>query len=138
MNDRPESADGRPARRGATVEFRRVSKRYLPGARPDAGAPTAVEDLSFTVASGEICVLVGPSGCGKTTTLKMINRLIAPSSGQILIDGQDVARIARCSSAGASATSSSRPVCSRTAPSQRRSRPFPSSWAGRGSGSGPA
>jgi osmoprotectant transport system ATP-binding protein len=60
-----------------------VSKRY--------GADyVAVGDLSFTVPDGDLCVLVGPSGCGKTTTLRMINRLIEPSHGRILIDGTDV------------------------------------------------
>ncbi|MDP9468095.1 MAG: ATP-binding cassette domain-containing protein, partial [Chloroflexota bacterium] len=50
----------------------------------------AVDDLSLTIPAGEICVLVGPSGCGKTTTMKMINRLIEPTSGRITIDGEDV------------------------------------------------
>jgi osmoprotectant transport system ATP-binding protein len=50
----------------------------------------AVRDLSLTIPEGELCVLVGPSGCGKTTTLRMINRLIEPSSGRILIDGTDI------------------------------------------------
>ncbi|HEV7897300.1 MAG TPA: ATP-binding cassette domain-containing protein, partial [Planosporangium sp.] len=50
----------------------------------------AVEDVSMTIRRGEIVVLVGPSGCGKTTTMKMINRLIEPSSGRILVDGSDV------------------------------------------------
>jgi osmoprotectant transport system ATP-binding protein len=53
----------------------------------------AVDDLSFAVAPGEICVLVGPSGCGKTTTLRLVNRLVEPSEGQILVDGQDVAAL---------------------------------------------
>jgi len=70
----------------ATVEFRHVSKRYDPGAK----GPGAVNDLSMFVPAGRICVLVGPSGCGKTTSLKMVNRLIEPTSGQILIDGRDV------------------------------------------------
>jgi len=70
---------------GATVTFERVTKRYDPG---DKG-PGAVNDLSFTVPAGRICVLVGPSGCGKTTSLKMVNRLIEPTSGRILIDGVD-------------------------------------------------
>ena len=73
---------------GATVEFRHVTKTYNPGVR----GPGAVNDLSFTVPAGKVCVLVGPSGCGKTTSLKMVNRLIEPTSGQILIDGKDVAR----------------------------------------------
>lgn len=49
-----------------------------------------MNDLSLVVPAGKICVLVGPSGCGKTTTLKMVNRLIEPTGGQILIDGVDV------------------------------------------------
>ncbi|MDE3074972.1 MAG: ABC transporter ATP-binding protein, partial [Chloroflexota bacterium] len=60
----------------------------------DGTAGAAVDNLSLTVLPGEICVLVGPSGCGKTTTLRMVNRLVEPTSGQILIDGQDVSRIA--------------------------------------------
>jgi osmoprotectant transport system ATP-binding protein len=72
--------------RGATVEFQQVTKRYD---RREKG-PGAVNDLSLTVPAGKICVLVGPSGCGKTTSLKMVNRLIEPTSGRILIDGQDI------------------------------------------------
>jgi osmoprotectant transport system ATP-binding protein len=49
----------------------------------------AVDRLSLDVPRGELVVLVGPSGCGKTTTLKMINRIIEPTSGTISIDGQD-------------------------------------------------
>jgi osmoprotectant transport system ATP-binding protein len=75
--------------RGATVEFRHVTKQY---GRSTGNTPAAVNDLSLTVPPGEICVLVGPSGCGKTTTLKMVNRLVEPTSGQVLIDGQDVTR----------------------------------------------
>ena len=76
--------------RGAsTVEFRRVTKRYDAGAK---NVPGAVNDLSLNVPAGRICVLVGPSGCGKTTSLKMVNRLIEPTSGQILIDGEDAAK----------------------------------------------
>jgi osmoprotectant transport system ATP-binding protein len=63
-----------------------VSKRYGPDF-------VAVADLSLTVEDGEVCVLVGPSGCGKTTTLRMINRLIEPSGGRILIDGTDVLKL---------------------------------------------
>ena len=50
-----------------------------------------MNDLSLAVPAGKICVLVGPSGCGKTTSLKMVNRLIEPTSGRILIDGADAA-----------------------------------------------
>ena len=69
----------------AVVTLDHVSKRYGP---PDA--PLAVSDLSLAIPAGEIVVLVGPSGCGKTTTMKMINRLIEPTSGRITIDGEDV------------------------------------------------
>jgi osmoprotectant transport system ATP-binding protein len=80
-----------PETRAATVEFEHVTKHYArPGAGRD-GAPGAVEDLSLVVPAGRICVLVGPSGCGKTTSLKMVNRLIEPTAGRILIDGADVA-----------------------------------------------
>ncbi|MEO7664251.1 MAG: ABC transporter ATP-binding protein, partial [Candidatus Limnocylindrales bacterium] len=75
--------------RAATVTFDHVTKRYAGNA---STAPGAVEDLSLEVPAGKICVLVGPSGCGKTTSLKMVNRLIEPTSGRILIDGADIAR----------------------------------------------
>ncbi len=52
----------------------------------------AVEDLSMEIPEGEIVVLVGPSGCGKTTTMKMINRIIEPSSGRIFLEGEDVTK----------------------------------------------
>ncbi len=74
--------------RAATVDFRHVTKRYDERLN---NAPGAVNDLSLSVPAGRICVLVGPSGCGKTTSLKMVNRLIEPTSGQILIDGVDAA-----------------------------------------------
>ena len=76
------------SRPAATVAFDHVTKRY---AGTEAGRLGAVEDLSLEVPAGKICVLVGPSGCGKTTSLKMVNRLIEPTSGRILIDGQDAA-----------------------------------------------
>jgi len=60
-----------------------VSKRY--GSRE-----VAVDALSPTVPDGELCILIGPSGCGKTTTLRMINRLIEPTGGRILIGDQNV------------------------------------------------
>jgi len=53
----------------------------------------AVEDLSMEIYEGEIVVFVGPSGCGKTTTMKMINRLIEPSSGRIFLEGEDVTKV---------------------------------------------
>src|SRR5262245_4512310 len=52
---------------------------------------TAVDRVSFTVEKGETVVFLGTSGCGKTTLLKMINRLIEPSSGEILVDGVSIA-----------------------------------------------
>ncbi|MGH9039356.1 MAG: ABC transporter ATP-binding protein, partial [Acidimicrobiia bacterium] len=55
--------------------------------------PPAVAGLSLEIAAGETCVLVGPSGSGKTTTLKMINRLVEPTSGRVLVDGRDVAAV---------------------------------------------
>lgn len=57
------------------------------------GDVKAVNNVSFTVPEGEVCILVGPSGCGKTTLLKMINRLIKPTSGRILIAGQDTSEM---------------------------------------------
>lgn len=56
----------------------------------DGGRQFAVRDLSLTIDEGETLVLLGSSGCGKTTTLKMINRLIEPTSGCIEVDGQDI------------------------------------------------
>jgi osmoprotectant transport system ATP-binding protein len=53
------------------------------------GPMTAVDGVSLEVTSGETCVLLGPSGCGKTTTLRMINRLVAPTSGKIYLEGRD-------------------------------------------------
>jgi osmoprotectant transport system ATP-binding protein len=80
--------------RAASLEFRGVTKRYGDSAKrgvpAGAAVPGAVNNLSLQVPAGSICVLVGPSGCGKTTSLKMVNRLIEPTSGQILLDGVDV------------------------------------------------
>jgi len=69
---------------GAEIVLQDVVKQY-----PGQKVP-AVRSLSLTIPAGEIVMFVGPSGCGKTTSLKMINRLIEPTSGTILIDGQDV------------------------------------------------
>jgi osmoprotectant transport system ATP-binding protein len=57
------------------------------------GPVVAADKVSMEVPAGEICVLLGPSGCGKTTALKMINRLISPTSGKILIDGKDTSTL---------------------------------------------
>ncbi|WP_136255776.1 ABC transporter ATP-binding protein [Onishia niordana] len=67
------------------IELKNVSKRF--------GGDTAVDDLSLAIATGELCVLVGTSGCGKSTTLRMINRLIEHSDGEIHIDGQPIREI---------------------------------------------
>ena len=58
-----------------------------------AGGSNAVRDLSLEIRDGETCVLIGPSGCGKTTTLRMINRLIEPDGGRILVDGVDSSQV---------------------------------------------
>ena len=61
------------------IEYRNVKKYY--------GDKEIIRDVSFTVSKGEFVVIIGPSGCGKTTTVKMLNRLIDASEGEILIDG---------------------------------------------------
>ncbi|MFJ9050144.1 ABC transporter ATP-binding protein [Streptomyces bacillaris] len=68
------------------IRFEHVTKRYADGT-------TAVDDLSFEVAEGELVTLVGPSGCGKTTTMKMVNRLVEPTEGTIFLDGDDISAI---------------------------------------------
>src|SRR5438128_1340556 len=70
----------------AMISLRNVTKRFA-----NAGG-AAVDDLTLDVREGETVVLVGPSGCGKTTTMRMINRLIEPTSGTIEVDGRDVMR----------------------------------------------
>ncbi len=80
-------SDTAEQRHGAEIVLDSVTKRY-PGQRDPA-----VEEFSITIPAGEIVVFVGPSGCGKTTTMRMINRLIEPTSGTITIDGRDVAGI---------------------------------------------
>jgi osmoprotectant transport system ATP-binding protein len=68
----------------AEIVLDHVTKRYGNSARP------AIDDLSITIPAGEICVLIGPSGGGKTTAMKMINRLISITEGDITIDGKSV------------------------------------------------
>src|ERR687886_107258 len=68
----------------APLEFREVTKVY-----PGADRP-AVDRLSLEIPAGEICVLVGPSGCGKTTAMRMVNRLIDITDGDILLGGESV------------------------------------------------
>ncbi len=57
------------------------------------GSTVAADDISMEVPEGEICILLGPSGCGKTTTLKMLNRIIPPTSGKVFIDGKDTTSV---------------------------------------------
>ncbi len=76
----PEAAD-------SMIRLDKLTKHY-PG-EPRA----AVDGLSLDVRAGEIVVLVGPSGCGKTTTMKMINRIIEPTSGRIYLEGEDVTTV---------------------------------------------
>jgi len=66
------------------IRYEEATKRY-------GGGPPAVDRLTLEVPAGQTCVLVGPSGGGKTTALKMVNRLVEPTSGRVLIDGRDVA-----------------------------------------------
>jgi len=61
------------------IELQKLTKAF--------GPMVAVDAVDLHVDEGEICVFLGPSGCGKTTTMKMINRLIPPSSGKVLVDG---------------------------------------------------
>ncbi|KAF5079138.1 Choline transport ATP-binding protein OpuBA [anaerobic digester metagenome] len=67
------------------IQFRNVSKRY--------GKKIILDNLTLDIKAGEFVILIGPSGCGKTTTLKTINRLIEPDSGEIFIDGKDITKV---------------------------------------------
>ncbi len=69
------------------IRFEGVTKRYA----ASADGPIVVDDLTLTAPTGQITVLVGPSGCGKTTTLRMVNRMVIPTSGRITLDGRDTA-----------------------------------------------
>ncbi|RSM82387.1 ABC transporter [Amycolatopsis sp. WAC 01375] len=81
MAESPETVSG------VEIQLENVSKRY-PGTREPA-----VDDFSMVVPAGKIVVFVGPSGCGKTTTMRMINRLIEPTSGRITIGGDDALKL---------------------------------------------
>jgi osmoprotectant transport system ATP-binding protein len=82
MNDRPEPDGARPL-----IKLESLSKRF-PGQKQNA-----IDNLSLDIPEGEIVILVGPSGSGKTTTLRMINRLIEPTSGRIFLEGEDVTNV---------------------------------------------
>jgi osmoprotectant transport system ATP-binding protein len=71
---------------GGMIRLENVSKTFPGATRP------AVDRLDLDVPDGTTCVLIGPSGCGKTTTMRIVNRLIEPSSGRIVVEGQDVTR----------------------------------------------
>ena len=75
------------AEKGIEIELDHVTKRYA------GQKAAAVDDFSMVVPAGQIVVFVGPSGCGKTTTMRMINRLIEPTSGKITIGGEDALKI---------------------------------------------
>ena len=74
----------RGRRQAVEIVFDHATKRY-----PGRAAP-AVDDLTFSIPAGEVCCLVGPSGGGKTTAMKLVNRLVELTSGDVLIDGQSV------------------------------------------------
>src|SRR2546423_3026735 len=82
--DSAHSEGTSPFALAAELELQDVSKWYAGQDEP------AVHELSFTVPAGEVCVLVGPSGAGKTTAMRLINRMIDPSSGDILLGGRSV------------------------------------------------
>ncbi|MFY8154885.1 MAG: ABC transporter ATP-binding protein, partial [Hyphomicrobiales bacterium] len=69
-----------------TIRLEKVTKLFQGVAKP------AVDALDLTIETGQVCVLIGPSGCGKTTTMRMVNRLIEPSSGQIFVGDRDVTK----------------------------------------------
>jgi osmoprotectant transport system ATP-binding protein len=75
--------DSGAGRTAASITLENLGKVYPDGT-------VAVGDISLEVRAGELAVLIGPSGCGKSTVLRMLNRLIEPSKGRILIDGQDI------------------------------------------------
>jgi osmoprotectant transport system ATP-binding protein len=80
-----EAAKNQNAQSTETMIYLEDLSKVFPGQNEPA-----VDDLSMEIYEGEIVVFVGPSGCGKTTTMKMINRLIEPSSGRIFLEGEDV------------------------------------------------
>src|SRR5437588_7011931 len=80
----PQAAAGALAREAAEIVFDGATKRYEGASRP------ALDRLSLAVPAGDICVLVGPSGGGKTTALRMVNRLVDITEGDITIDGRSV------------------------------------------------
>ncbi len=82
----PSAADGSNTGEDPMIRLEGVGKTYADGT-------VAVQQLDLDVPQGEVVVLVGPSGCGKSTTLKMVNRLIEPTTGRIQLDGDDVTKV---------------------------------------------
>src|SRR4051812_40063924 len=74
-----------PDRKGASVNIRELSRNY--------DSVTALKDVTLSIAPGEFVALLGPSGCGKTTLLRCIAGLIAPTSGDVRVDGRDITRL---------------------------------------------
>jgi osmoprotectant transport system ATP-binding protein len=68
------------------ITFDKVTKKYPDGT-------VAVDELTLEVPDGTLTVFVGPSGCGKTTSMRMINRMIEPTSGTLTVDGKDVTKV---------------------------------------------
>jgi osmoprotectant transport system ATP-binding protein len=90
VSDQTLQTDFQPSekpRHGVPITLKKLTKRYAGNKIP------AVDAIDLEIPAGEIVVLVGPSGCGKTTTMRMINRMIAPTSGVVEIDGEDVASL---------------------------------------------
>ncbi|MFI7576210.1 ABC transporter ATP-binding protein [Micromonospora sp. NPDC049497] len=85
MDVTPETTNG-AGPRAASISLDGIGKRYPDGTE-------AVRELSLDIAAGELVVLIGPSGCGKSTVLRMVNRLIEPTGGRILLGGEDVTRV---------------------------------------------
>ncbi len=78
--------NGTEKRPGAPIVLDRLRKQYPDGT-------VAVADLSLDIGAGEVVVLIGPSGCGKSTVMRMINRLVEPTSGRVVLDGDDVTKV---------------------------------------------
>ncbi|MGH3666375.1 MAG: ABC transporter ATP-binding protein, partial [Egibacteraceae bacterium] len=83
----PTASAGAPDAADTMIQLEELSKVY-----PGQSVP-AVDRVTMDIPRGEIVVLVGPSGCGKTTTMKLVNRLIEPTSGRIVLDGEDVTKV---------------------------------------------
>ncbi|WAL40582.1 ATP-binding cassette domain-containing protein [Brevibacterium sp. BRM-1] len=85
-SQQPAAASGTetPGGSAPSIVFEHVTKTYPDGT-------TAIDDLSLEVPAGSLTAFVGPSGCGKTTSMRMINRMVTPTSGRILVGGQDIA-----------------------------------------------